>query len=250
MRGEQPGDAAARPARATAGSASSSSGSTGESIDERLLAARARRVQVVCQIPLTHDDDVGVERDDPHALEAPSSFAASRRFLTSAVGFFWLGSSFSLWRLTQITGIFSFDARLDVVVVAGRDVDPALLAADAALALLEVRGVGLVGAHLLRGDDEVEVDRDVAAGLAEQLVVDVRDQPDLELLARSFSSCALVSLNGGQRWTESGRKPEREGSSGQPSSLGDLARRCGAGPRRRARRSRPRSPAGSRGRAG
>ena len=33
------------------------------------------------------------------------------------------------------------------------------------------------------------------------------------------SSCALVSLNGFQRWTESGRKPEREGSSGQPSSL-------------------------------
>ena len=36
------------------------------------------------------------------------------------------------------------------------------------------------------------------------------------------SSCVLVSLNGGQRLTESGRKPEREGSSGQPSSLGDL----------------------------
>ena len=32
------------------------------------------------------------------------------------------------------------------------------------------------------------------------------------------SSCVLVSLNGGQRDTESGRKPDREGSSGQPSS--------------------------------
>jgi hypothetical protein len=55
-------------------------------------------------------------------------------------------------------------------------VHPALLAADPARALLEVRGVGLVGAHLLRGDDEVEVARDVAARLAQQLVVDVRDQ--------------------------------------------------------------------------
>ena len=37
------------------------------------------------------------------------------------------------------------------------------------------------------------------------------------------SSCVLVSLNGGQRETDSGRKPEREGSSGQPSSreIGD-----------------------------
>src|SRR6478735_10956733 len=41
--------------------------------------------------------------------------------------------------------------RLDVVVLAGGDVDPALLAADAALGLLEVRRVRLVGAHLLRG---------------------------------------------------------------------------------------------------
>ena len=38
---------------------------------------------------------------------APSSLAASRRFLTSAVGFFWLGSSVSLERLTQITGTFA-----------------------------------------------------------------------------------------------------------------------------------------------
>ena len=32
------------------------------------------------------------------------------------------------------------------------------------------------------------------------------------------SSWVLVSLNGGQRVTESGRNPERDGSSGQPSS--------------------------------
>src|SRR3954454_14487595 len=49
-------------------------------------------------------------------------------------------------------------ARLDVVVVAGRDVHPALLGADAALALLEVGRVRLVGADLLRRHDEVEVE--------------------------------------------------------------------------------------------
>src|SRR5579875_379507 len=73
-------------------------------------------------------------------------------------------------------------ARLHVVVVAGRDVDPALLGADAPLALGEVRRVGLVGAHLLRGDDQVEVERDVPPRLAQQLVVDVGDQPDLMIL--------------------------------------------------------------------
>ena len=35
----------------------------------------------------------------------------------------------------------------------------------------------------------------------------------------NFVSCGLVSLNGAQRATESGRKPAREGSSGQPMSL-------------------------------
>src|SRR3954470_23731574 len=34
---------------------------------------------------------------------------------------------------------------------------------------------------------------------------------------RKRSSWVLVSLNGGQRLTELGRKPERDGSSGQPS---------------------------------
>src|SRR5436190_20153782 len=72
------------------------------------------------------------------------------------------------------------DARLDVVVVARCDVHPALLGADPPRALVEVRGIGLVGAHLLGGDDEVEVVRDVAARLAEQLVVDVRDQARLK----------------------------------------------------------------------
>jgi hypothetical protein len=43
-------------------------------------------------------------------------------------------------------------------------------------------GLGLVGADLLGGHHEVEVDRDVAAGLPQQLVVDVREQAELVLL--------------------------------------------------------------------
>src|SRR5215218_10719837 len=73
-------------------------------------------------------------------------------------------------------------ARLDVMVIAGSDVDPASLAADAPLALLEVRGVRLVGADLLGGHDEVEVVRYVPAREAEELVVDVRDQAEGESL--------------------------------------------------------------------
>ncbi len=86
-------------------------------------------------------------------------------------------------------GDLRLQARLDVVVVARRDVDPALLGADAPLALLEVRGVGLVGAHLLGGDDEVEVVRKWRRVWPEQLVVDVRDQPGLELLGDVRAAC-------------------------------------------------------------
>src|SRR4051794_41672569 len=42
---------------------------------------------------------------------APSSLAASRREWTSAVGFFWLASRDSLWRVTQTTPIFFFRHR-------------------------------------------------------------------------------------------------------------------------------------------
>src|SRR5450755_829163 len=63
-------------------------------------------------------------------------------------------------------------AGLDVVVVAGRDVHPTLLATNPPLALGEVRRVRLVGTDLLGGHDEVEVERDVAARLAQELVVD------------------------------------------------------------------------------
>src|SRR3954454_5280258 len=38
-------------------------------------------------------------------------------------------------------------------------------------------------------------------------------------LAASFLTCGLVSLNAGQRWTESGRKPARDGSGGPPGFL-------------------------------
>src|SRR3954469_1337951 len=71
--------------------------------------------------------------------------------------------------------------RLDVGVQARRDVDPPLLAADPPRELVEVRGIGLVGADLLSGDHEVDVGRDVAPREAQQLVVDVGDQPRLVL---------------------------------------------------------------------
>src|SRR3954470_8202362 len=54
-------------------------------------------------------------------------------------------------------GDLGLEARLDVVVVARPHVDPALLGADATLGLLEVRGLRLVRADLLRGHDEVEI---------------------------------------------------------------------------------------------
>ncbi len=52
--------------------------------------------------------------------------------------------------------------------------------------LLEVGGVGLVAAHLLRGDDEFELGAQVPARDAEQLVVDVRDDSELVALAEAI----------------------------------------------------------------
>src|SRR3954469_2059855 len=78
------------------------------------------------------------------------------------------------------------ETRVDVGLVAAGDVHPARLAADAALALLEVSRVWLVRAHLLSGDDEVEVDAEMTPGRAEQLVVDVREDACLELLAEAL----------------------------------------------------------------
>ena len=185
---------------------------------ERLLAGAHERAG---RLPDARrdDHDVGVEADGAalrlrrrRAAWPPRGGSSPRRSASSA------RIELLLVAVDPDHGDLGLHARLDVVVVARRHVHPALLAADAALALLEVRGVGLVGADLLRGDDEVEVRLEVAARLAEQLVVDVGDQPDLNFFLKR-SSCGLVSLNGGQRLTESGRKPEREGSSGQPSCL-------------------------------
>ena len=74
--------------------------------------------------------------------------------------------------------------------------DPALLAADPPRALLEVGRVGLVAADLLGGDDEVELGAQVAARDAEQLVVDVGDDPDRRSACASRSIAAFASRNG------------------------------------------------------
>ena len=115
-------------------------------------------------------------------------------------------------------------ARLDVVVVARRDVHPALLAADPPRALVEVRRVGLVGADLLRGDDEVEVERDVAPRLPEQLVVDVGDQAELVLLARASRAARRVSLNGRPALDRVGQEARARGLERPAEPLGDLDR--------------------------
>src|SRR3954463_8152936 len=54
------------------------------------------------------------------------------------------------------------DSGLHVRLVAGGDVEPALLAADPPRALLEVSRVGLVRADLLSGHDQVPVGPEVA----------------------------------------------------------------------------------------
>src|SRR5215216_6044979 len=74
-------------------------------------------------------------------------------------------------------------ARRNVGLVAARYVEPALLAADSAGALLEVSRIRLVAADLLGGHDDVEPGAKVAPRDAEQLVVDVGDDPHLVPLA-------------------------------------------------------------------
>src|SRR6476620_965917 len=83
-------------------------------------------------------------------------------------------------------GDLLLDAGLDVGLVSGGDVDPALLAADPARALLEVGGIGLVRTHLLRRHDQVPVDPEMPACGAKQLVVDVGDETDLVLLREAL----------------------------------------------------------------
>src|SRR6202035_4636629 len=69
------------------------------------------------------------------------------------------------------------------------DVNPALLRAQAPGALDEVGRVGLVGADLLGGYDEIEVHRYVPTGLAEQLVVDVGHEAELVQLGELGELC-------------------------------------------------------------
>src|SRR5215207_8008279 len=78
-------------------------------------------------------------------------------------------------------------ARLHVGRIARCDVDPvSLQLVDSARALLEVRRIGLVATHLLRGHYEVEVNSEMAPRRAQELVVDVRQDPKLELLGETL----------------------------------------------------------------
>src|SRR3954451_5760061 len=169
-----------RACSAIEGRISSSSGSTGESMQNASSPERTS-VQVVCQ--------------NREVTTTTSGWSPTTRTSGSAEQLRRLEERLDLGGRLLLRGVelllvavdpdhrdLGLDARLDVVVVVRRHVHPALLAADAALALLEVRGVGLVGADLLGRHDEVEVRLQPAAGLAEQLVVHVGDQPDLELL--------------------------------------------------------------------
>src|SRR3954468_573834 len=153
-----------------AGRISSSSGRTGESMQKASSPERTS-VAVVCQ---KREVTTMTSGCSPTARTAPRLRGAEQlRRLEEGLH---LGGRLLLRGVELLLvavhpdhGDLELDARLDVVVVVRRDVDPALLAADAALALLEVRGVGLVGADLLGRHHEVEVRLEVAPRLAEQL---------------------------------------------------------------------------------
>src|SRR3954464_6024893 len=74
-------------------------------VDQHRLTARAQRDCVRLPEGARHHERVLVDGD--YFQATPRSLAASRRFLTSSVGFFWFDSSLRPWRLTQMTGIFS-----------------------------------------------------------------------------------------------------------------------------------------------
>src|SRR3954447_11691669 len=173
-----------RACSAIEGRISSSSGSTGESMQNASSPERTS-VQVVCQKREVTTTTSGCS---PTAFISGGAEQLGRLQERLELGGRLLlrGVELLLVAVDPDHRDLGLDARLDVVVVVRRHVHPALLAADAALALLEVRGVGLVGADLLRGHDEVEVDLEVTARLAEQLVVDVGDQADLELLLEAL----------------------------------------------------------------
>ena len=121
------------------------------------------------------------DRAETGRQPAPSLFAASRKFLTVAVGGL-RPSSFSPLAVDPDHGHVHLQHRRDVGLVAAGDVHPALLAADPPRALLEVGRIGLVAAHLLGRDHQVELGSQVTTRDAEQLVVDVGDDPDVVAL--------------------------------------------------------------------
>src|SRR3954454_4210137 len=167
-----------------AGRISSSSGSVGESMQNASSPERTS-VHVVCQ-----KREVMTTTSGWSPTTRTSGGAEQLRRLEEALhlgGRLLLrGVELLLVAVDPDHGDLGLDARLDVVVVVRRHVHPPLLAADAALALLEVRGVGLVGADLLGGHDEVEVRLQPAAGLAGQLGVGGGGHPDLELLLEAL----------------------------------------------------------------
>ena len=185
-------------------------------------------MQVVCQNALTKTIASAMPTGRQHPAQphaTPMSFAASRSVETSASGFFCPASSCCLAAVDPDHRDLLLQTGLDIVVVAGRDVYPPLLAADPALALGEVRRIGLVGAHLLRGYDQVEVQRDVSPGLAQQLVVDVRDQPDLVLLG-DLRQHRVGLLERQPALDRVGQKARARGLQRPAQMLGDLDRRA------------------------
>ena len=238
----------------TIGSASSSSGSTGESTTKhsrRPSVPRWTSVQRRLPERAAHDDDVSVDADGLHGarLRRAEQLRRLEEVLDLGGRLLLPGVELLLVAVDPDDRDLLLQAGLDVVVVARGDVDPPLLGPDAPRALGEVGGIGLVGADLLGGDDEVEVERDVAAREPEQLVVDVRDESRLELLAE------LLELRVGLLERRPALRPSRAGS---PRATARAASRCpwrcgrrrGGGPRRRARTSRPRSRARTRGSGG
>ena len=194
----------------------------------RLRDARPRRItQLTCSSALVTTITSGCSEiaRTPGLRRRRAAWRPLCRLCTSAVGFFCEDSSVSLLRLTQITGNALFHAGHDVVVVAGGDVDPAALAAHAPRALGEVGRLGLVGADLLGGDDEVEVDRDVAARLPEQLVVDVREQAELVLLGQLLQ-LRVGLLEGLPALHRVGQEARARGLERPLEAFGDLDRRA------------------------
>ena len=202
--------------------------------------------QLVCQIALVATSTSGCSETTRTARRA----RAPPRDAQQLGGLFEvgnLGGGLALGGVERLFGAVDpdhgharFDARRHVVVVAGRHVHPAALAAHAPRALGEVGRVGLVGADLLGGDDEVEVGRDVAAGLAEELVIDVGQQAQFVFLGE-LGQLDVGLLERLPALDRVGQKARARGLQLPSPGVLPPRSRYGAAPRRRARRSLPRS---------